>query len=176
MKILARVEYASTDAKTGDSLLTLRTSDKKLAPMLPYLQEKQLSVNITESKKRSLSANAYAWVLIDKLAAKTKIPKTEIYRNTIRDLGGVSFSGWQNSADVPRLKQFWEYQGTGWMLEEGETQAGMTWVEMYYGSSEYDVHQMSRFLDLLKEECAIQGIQTATPKEVANMLSLWSTA
>ena len=37
--------------------------------------------------KRSLSANAYMWVLVGKLADATGISSTEIYRNTVKQLG-----------------------------------------------------------------------------------------
>ena len=38
-------------------------------------------------RKRSLSANAYAWVLMDKLSAVTGLETTAIYRTYIRDIG-----------------------------------------------------------------------------------------
>ena len=39
-------------------------------------------------KKRSLDANAYAWVLIGKLADEMRIPPNEIYIEAIRSIGG----------------------------------------------------------------------------------------
>lgn len=176
MKIQARIESASVDAKTKEALLTLRTSDTKLMPMLPTLENKELTVELKDGKKRSLSANAYAWVLIDKLAEKTRIPKTDIYRQIIRDMGGVSVTGWFYNHEVGKLKETWESNGIGWIVDIGEEVHGKTYVELYYGSSCYDTKQMSRMLDLLKTEAELQGIQVQTPSEVANMLSLWSTA
>lgn len=41
-------------------------------------------------KGRSLDANAYAWVLLDKLAAHYGIPRNDVYREEIRIIGGVS--------------------------------------------------------------------------------------
>ena len=38
-------------------------------------------------KKRSLDANAYCWVLIDKLAEKLNVSKTEVYRREIKEIG-----------------------------------------------------------------------------------------
>lgn len=43
-----------------------------------------------KKRLRSLDANAYAWMLMDRLSAATGLSKSEIYRNTIRDIGGVS--------------------------------------------------------------------------------------
>lgn len=176
MKIQARVESASIDAKTGDALLTLRTSDTKLMPMLPLIQDKELTVEIKDGRKRSLNANAYAWVLIDKLAEKTGIPKKEIYRNTIRNIGGVSETVCVKQEAAVTLKTVWEKNGDGWQAIVGASKlSGCVNIVLYYGSSCYDSKQMSRLIDLLQDECVLQGIPTSTPSEVANMLSLWST-
>ena len=44
----------------------------------------------TASQKRSLSANAYAWALMNQLSAKINRPVLDIYRDLIRDIGGSS--------------------------------------------------------------------------------------
>ena len=41
----------------------------------------------THRNKRSNDANAYFWKLVDDLSAKINIPKTEIYRRYIKDIG-----------------------------------------------------------------------------------------
>lgn len=58
--------------------------------MLDSLKEgKAYDVEIKEHReKRSLDANAYFWVLVDRLAEKLRIPKTDIYRSYIREIGG----------------------------------------------------------------------------------------
>lgn len=177
MKLQARIEYASVDAKSGDSLLTLRTSDTKLLKMLPMLEGKELTVDIKDGQKRSLSANAYAWVLIDKLSEKTRIPKIDIYRETIRNIGGVSETFCGIPKGVKKLKEIWESFGIGFQTEEVPSQIdGCVNLILYYGSSCYDTKQMSRLIDSLVSECQLQGIPTATPGEIANLLSLWSEA
>ena len=40
--------------------------------------------------KRSLTANAYAWVLIDKIAEALRRDKTQVYRDAVKNIGGVS--------------------------------------------------------------------------------------
>ena len=39
------------------------------------------------TKKRSLSANGYAWALMDEIAAALRITKEEVYRKAINDVG-----------------------------------------------------------------------------------------
>ena len=45
-------------------------------------------------KGRSLDANAYCWVLLDKLAAHYNLPREAIYREEIKTIGGVSDVLW----------------------------------------------------------------------------------
>ena len=52
---------------------------------------KTYAVEVKQHKKqRSLDANAYCWVLIDKLSEKLNVSKTEIYRQAIKEIGGNS--------------------------------------------------------------------------------------
>ena len=64
----------------------------KARQVLDALKEgKPYDVEIKEHReKRSLDANAYFWVLVDRLAEKTRIPKTDIYRSYIRRLAGTT--------------------------------------------------------------------------------------
>ena len=50
---------------------------------------------------------------------------------------------------------------------------GCTNVILYYGSSEYDTRQMSRLINLIVEDCKIQGIETMTPDELSALLDRW---
>ena len=60
----------------------------KARQVLDTLKEgKAYDVEIKEHReKRSLDANAYFWVLVDRLAEKIRIPKTDIYRRYIREI------------------------------------------------------------------------------------------
>lgn len=126
------------------------------------------------TKKRSIDANAYFFVLADKLAAALNIPKEEIYRNCIKDIGGVSEIVCVKTEAVEKLCEGWRHNGLGWQTETFESKIkGCTNVVLYYGSSTYNTAQMSRLIDRIVEDCKIQGIETRTPEEIANMLSLW---
>ena len=48
---------------------------------------------VRRKPRRSLDANAYAWELIDKIAAATNLSKVEVYREAIRDIGGSVRAG-----------------------------------------------------------------------------------
>ena len=65
-------------------------------------------------KKRSKDANAYAWVLIDRIAAALSLSKEEVYRNAIKSIGGVSEAVCVLDSALDRLTEGWEKQGLGW--------------------------------------------------------------
>lgn len=129
-----------------------------------YDELKESPVNVEIKKfynKRSKDANALAWVLIDKLAEKTRIPKTEIYRSAIKEIGGVSETVCVQDKAVDRLRSGWEKNGIGWQTDTMPSKIpGCTNVILYYGSSTFDTSQMSRLVDLIIQECEQQGIPT----------------
>ena len=127
-------------------------------------------------KKRSLDANAYFFVLADKLAQTLNIPKTEIYRNYIKEVGGVSEMVCVKTEAAEKLCDGWRHNGLGWQTDIVPSKLkGCTNVILYYGSSTYNTEQMSRLISLVVEDCKALGIETRTPEEIANMLSLWES-
>ena len=47
---------------------------------------------------------------------------------------------------------------------------------LYYGSSTYDTATMSRLINNIVADCEAVNIDTKTPSEIANLLSLWNGA
>ena len=149
--------------------LTVRTPNaRQIAAMV---DSGRYTVEIKEyRKKRSLSANAYAWVLIDKIAERLNLTKTEVYRHAIKEIGGVSDIVCVQSQAVDALCKGWEHNGLGWITERMESKInGCVNVVLYYGSSCYDTAQMSRLIDTLIAEAKEQGIETMTPEELKRL-------
>ena len=139
------------------------------------LHDGEVAVEIKKyRKRRSLDANAYAWVLIDRLAEKLRMPKLDVYRELIRNIGGVSQTVCVQDKAVQDLISGWSHNGLGWFAETMPSKlAGCTNVVLYYGSSSYDSAQMSALLDLLIDDCKAQGIETTTPEELAKYKEEW---
>ena len=136
------------------------------------LKDEPVEVSVKKHrKKRSLDANAYAWVLIDKIAEKRGLTKTEVYRQAIKEVGGVSeFCCVQNKA-VRALEQIWTNKGLGWQVDEMESKIpGCTTLVLYMGSSEYDTKQMSALIDSLVQDAHSIGITTKTDEEINSLL------
>ena len=120
---------------------------------------------------RSLDANALAWLLIDKLAAATGVPKTEVYRNAVRDVGGNSDIVCVKADAAPTLRKIWESRGLGWQTEDDISKLpGCVNVILYYGSSTFDTRQMSRMIDNLIQDARSVGIETMPQDKLAALL------
>lgn len=124
-------------------------------------------------KRRSLDANAYAWVLIDKLAAATGLTKTEVYRNTIREIGGVSAPTVVRNEAVKALQSTWAARGLGWQTEILDVGPAFTTVNLIFGSSAYDAKQMGRLIDALIQDAKALDIETLPPEKLEGMMQAW---
>lgn len=139
------------------------------------LSNGEVTVDIKKlNRKRSLDLNAYCWVIIDKISEKTKIKKTEVYRNAIRDIGGVSTIVCVEDKAVDTLCKNWSEHGIGWLTEKSKSKIpGCTNVTLWYGSSVYNVKQMNILVDSLIQDAEDLGIPTMTPEETDKLLRQW---
>ena len=179
MKLSGKIVGANIGFKTNKPQLTLEVNElndfKQLVDDMNGCEK--LSIEIKPfRKRRSLDANAYFFVLADKLAEKLNISKVEVYRNAIREIGGVSETVCVKNEAVDKLCEAWSEKGIGWQTDTFTSKIeGCTNVILYYGSSTYDTAQMSRLISNIVQDCKDQGIETATPNEIANLLSLWGS-
>lgn len=126
------------------------------------------------ASKRSLNANAYCWTLIDKLAEVTGVPRSEVYRRAIKEVGGVSDTICMKSEAVETFRRVWEAHGLGWQTDVYPSKfPGCTNVVAYYGSSCYTTAQMSRLIDNVIEDCRSLNIETLPQDRVDALLSAW---
>ena len=127
------------------------------------------------SRKRSLDANAYAWVLMDKMANKIGISKEEVYRNAIRDIGGNSDIVTVRNDSLEKFLKVWNSKGLGWQTETFPSKVtGCTNVICYYGSSTFSYRQMSKFIDSLVEDAKAIGVQVISERELSLLKVGWN--
>lgn len=140
-----------------------------------YDQEKDKQFTIKEYKpKRSLDANAYCWVLLQKIADKLNSSKEEIYRRIIKQKGTFEIIPIKNEA-VDTFINAWQEHGLGWICEvlRDSKLDGFTNVIAYYGSSTYDTKQMAYFIDYIVEEAKQLDIETIKPNELESLKNSW---
>lgn len=152
-----------------------------VSPLRRYLDELQGRDTAAELKvwreRRSLDANAYAWVLIDGIAQAIREDKTSVYRAAIREIGGNYQLVCTQDANVDKLRRVWEYNGIGWVTDTIPSKLpGCTNVLLYYGSSVYDTAQMSLLIDHLVYEAKELGVETLPPTELERMMEQWQRA
>lgn len=152
------------DSEPIDELNDLATLDK---------------VDITAKKhrkKRSLDANAYAWVLMTKMANHPDVnsSKEEVYEDMLQKYGfldededGYIVITIKSSIDVGRLGGHWKfYKGNGKFNS----------YLAIKGSSEYNTAEMAHFINQIVDECKTLGIETIPPRELEEMLKQWHGA
>lgn len=127
-------------------------------------------------KKRSLDANAYAWVLINKLAEAMRISPVEVYKQAIVNVGGNYEVLPIQEGTVDHFVKVWESKGLGWpCVDMGPSKIPGYWnVRAYYGSSTYDTRQMSQLIDNLVQDCKALDIETLTPDKLALLMEGWN--
>ena len=176
-ELTGKIKDMSVDFGSNRMVLNLLLNEKQAAiTAFDELHDyEKLTIKLTKHReKRSLDSNAYAWTLIDKLAAKLNLSKEEVYRNYIKEIGGNSDIVCVQDKALDKLRQGWGKNGIGWVTDTMPSKLeGCTNVVLYYGSSSYDKAQMSRLIDMIVNDCKAQGIETRTPDEINRMLALW---
>lgn len=123
--------------------------------------------------KRSLSANAYFHVLVDKLRQALKISFAECKNNLITSYGQVDYIGDEQVIVKTNIPP--EVMRTNETLhclcvkasKEGDTE--VFFYRVYRGSHTYDSQEMAQLIDGAIEECKLQDIETLSPYELARL-------
>ena len=139
-----------------------------------FNQDKEKVFEIKEHKlKRSLNANAYCWVLMNKIADAIKSTKEEVYREYIKNKGIFRLITMNKEATNTFIR-VWQEKGLGWICDTSESKyEGMVDVVAYYGTSSYNTKQMANFIDYVVDEAKNLGIETLPPDEIERLKSLW---
>ena len=127
-------------------------------------------------KKRSLDANAYAWVLINKLAEVMRLDPVEVYRQAIQEISGNNEVMPIKEEAVDQFKNAWEKHGLGWICKDmGKSKIpGYRNLMVYYGSSVYTVQQMGALIENLSQDCKALDIDIMSERERSLLLEEWS--
>ena len=118
----------------------------------------------TSKKKRSLTQNAYYWVMLNKLAAKLRMSDSELHKNMLREYGVYDVFSILDNIPIDGYFRYYDVIGHGYV--NGRR---FKHVKVYKGSSQMTSVEFSRLVDGMREECVLQGIDVATPQEIAEM-------
>ena len=143
------VKEISRGIDTNNFLVTLEVSDITLQELKAASEHEKISVVLkTWRKKRSLDANAYYWVLIEKIA---KLNKTSKKRGTQYHVGALRhFRAHGGGQLIPvcirddidhRELDYMHLKPTSKTLEKGGIR--YRWYYLIKGSSQYNTAEMS---------------------------------
>lgn len=132
-------------------------------------REKDVDVEVKQYReKRSLDANAFCWALCSDIgkALRPPIPKEEVYRKAIRDVGRFTPIPIKAEA-VERWCEDWSSGGTGWFCDivDNSKFKGYKLIHAYYGTSTYDSKEMSIIIDYLVDDAEQMGIPIPLGKD-----------
>ena len=142
-----------------------------------YDKFKDMDIELSVKKwhpARSLDANAYAWVLINKIAENRREPPIDVYRRYVRDVGCKTQIVCVQTDGVEQEVETFVEGHMGRMVAIGESkQPGWAVLHKMYGSSDYDTAQMAAFIDNIIQDCRELGIETRPKEEIESMLGEW---
>lgn len=132
-------------------------------------QDREKVFEIKEHKeKRSLTANAYAWSLIGKIADVLRLSKDEVYLVMLKKYGQSEMVSVLSSIDVTGYFKYFEEIGHAKL--QGKD---FSHYRIFKGSSEYDTREMAILIDGIISEAKELDIETLPPAEIERLKERW---
>lgn len=141
------------------------------------LKDKDLNIEIKPFReKRSLNANAYFHVLVDKIAAVLRSTHTEIHNWLISEYGQIDEQInniiLDDKIEWRKIETIHLRPTTATRVMDNGKLYRVYWVMR--GSHTYDTAEMSRLIDGTVEQAKDIGIETMPPDEIERMKALWN--
>lgn len=141
---------------------------KELIPKMLQLDETK-EYEVKEYKhKRSLNANAYYWVLVNKIANALNQSKEFIHLCMLKQYGQRYVVCVPYDVPIENLVKYYEQDG---VRKQGDRL--FKTYNVYLPSSEMNTYEMSKLIDGTVEEAQSMGIETMTPDEIAHLKAMW---
>ena len=168
----------------GKPLITFEVNEGQpgLKAAQKFKECPKINIKLSEHKEgRSLSANAYYWLLIGKLAKALNISTSYCHNVMLRRYGVLEtvddtpiYLMIQDTDEATRKAdeaEKYHIKPTSHVRTGTDGKVYRTYM-MLKGSHEYDTAEMAALISGLRDECVQCGIPVETPDEIANLLSL----
>lgn len=172
------MQFVSIDFKTNKPKITFIINEREALQQIDEIKDLE-KLNVEAKKyrqKRSLDANAYFHVLVNKLARHFGVSDAEMKTKMNLEYGTVALNldGTKVGAKVPYgtdMKQFYPYCKKFGECEEN----GMNFEKylFYKETHTLDSKEMAELIDGVIQECKEAGIETLTPEELQSMKESW---
>lgn len=129
-------------------------------------------------EKRSKDMNSYFHVLCDKLRQKLGVSMDCMKNKLVADYGQIMYlpNGDQatfKSNVPPEFMQELAEPHTSFITSETENGKEVYFYRLYHKTRNYDSRAMHKLIEGTIADCKDQGIETATPEELARLEALW---
>ena len=168
----------SIDYKSSKSKISLLLDTDDIVVIEELKNADKLNIDLKKwFQKRSLDANAYCWVLCEKVAKELCkdgkiITKEDVYKDAVLQIGSFEpFIVQEKSFE--KFKRIWEKQGLGFLVQEVSQKDKCVRVNCYYGSSTYDRKEMSLLIQYIVELAKNLNVETKTSEELKSLLESW---
>ncbi len=130
-----------------------------------FQQDREKIFEIKEKKaKRTLTQNAYYWVLLHELAKALKIDNGTAHKMMLERYGVYEVISVQSGIDLTDYFKYFDEIGSGTV--NGKQ---FTHYKIFKGSSQMDSKEFTVLLDGLISDCEELGIPTLTREEIAKL-------
>lgn len=130
-----------------------------------FQQDREKIFEIKEKKaKRTLTQNAYYWVLLHELAKALKIDNDTAHKMMLERYGVYEVISVLNGIDLTGYFKYFEEIDSGTV--NGKQ---FTHYKIFKGSSQMDSKEFAVLLDGLISDCEELGIPTLTREEIAKL-------
>lgn len=176
--LTGRLVEVRKDFRAMKCSMTFEVNENIEDAVLESLRNEDLKIKVARKKDtRSLDSNSYFHLLARKLSQVLGISETACKNHLISSYGQVELL--DDEALIYKTNAPEEY-----MIEREEIHSKLVRIgeekgraiyfyRIYRGSHTYNTEEMAKLIRGTVDECQAQGIETATPDELAHMEQLW---
>lgn len=179
MKLKADNLNIMQDILNGGFLLSMHVSE--IPSGAEKLRGDALAVSITKwRERRSLTANAYYWVLVSKIAEAAGMSNARAHNMLLRSYGVPETIGGQltiamlpvEAEDEILERELYHLKPTSKTKVGKDGQIFRAYI-LLKGSSDYDTKEMARLIDGTVEEAKMLGLETLPEEEIERMMAAY---
>lgn len=175
MKLTGELKQPIIDFATGKPILLFEPVEDFRQAYEELKDYEKLSLEIKPYKgKRSLDANSYLWVLLDKLSDKLQISRREVYLRELVEHGTFEYIPLRKK-DIHLAEAVYRVvvdRGAQEVFDLEGRKETLHILQCFKGSSKYDSKEMSRLIKGVMQDCMQVGIpesELLTPNEKAEL-------
>ena len=174
MEWTGKLLSVNRDWQSGQFNITFTVNEQSAVNEVEKIKDcEKLSIKAVKHRnKRSLDANAYAWVLMQKIAEAINSDKWTVYLDCLQRYSREFTFVICKQGAVEQLKSLYRT-----CIDLGEVSVNGKQghqIQVFFGSSTFDTKAMSVFIDGIVSECKELGIETLPPAELERMKAVWN--